>query len=699
MITSYTVLKDRIQIFCDNHYQIEKFGGEFPSEINNFATKDERYPILYISPINQRVYENVTEFDLDIYVMDLIDDDRSNINTILSDTNLILNDLYNYYNGNYDDAIDVIGNPSLSPLNNQLLDYAAGWVMRITFVVNNYTACQIPFIEGIPYVSSDDCQTNTYKYLTCETVTGCTSLQEYIAEQIAVIPSGTTVTGFTFDTGNYQLELEQSNDNNFTVDLSILASDMTITGGTYNSSTGTATFTNNSGGTFDVTGFLTGFTDIYTTGATYDVSTGEATFTRNDGNSYSVSGFYTGYTLTDTEIINVLGYTPYSDSNPSGFTSNAGTVTSVGLSMPSAFTVTNSPVTTNGTLTVAGAGLTSQYVRGDGSLANFPASTGGGASLSFYLNGSISQGTFGGISFREMDRTPILGPGTDFTINTNGYIQSFITDAGVPNLLEIPAGNWNFETYFSASSGGGSPSFYVELYKWNGTTLTLIASNSANPEGITNGTVTDLYVSALAVPQTTLLATDRLAVRIYVNHSGRTIKLHTEDNNLCQIITTFSTGITALNGLTTQVQNLAVGTTGTDFGINSTTATHTFNLPTASATNRGALSSTDWTTFNNKFNATITSPTGGDTLQYNGTTAIWENSKPFWTVDLMDNSSVEFYAVQDVKINTITNIVGSPTITIADDGAPYTLTNTILSGSKITVTSNIQSVIKLNITY
>lgn len=95
----------------------------------------------------------------------------------------------------------------------------------------------------------------------------------------------------------------------------------------------------------------------------------------------------------------------------------------------------------------------------------------------------------------------------------------------------------------------------------------------------------------------------------------------------------------------------------------------------------------------------ISGETGGDTLQYNSTLSLWENSKPFWTIDLMDNSSVEFYAVQDTKINTITNIVGSPTITIADDGAPYTLTNTILTGSKITVTSDIQSVIKLNIEY
>ena len=47
-------------------------------------------------------------------------------------------------------------------------------------------------------------------------------------------------------------------------------------------------------------------------------------------------------------------------------------LTSVGLSMPSAFTVTNSPLTANGTLSVTGAGTTAQYVRGDGSLATVP---------------------------------------------------------------------------------------------------------------------------------------------------------------------------------------------------------------------------------------------------------------------------------------------------------------------------------------
>jgi hypothetical protein len=333
------------------------------------------------------------------------------------------------------------------------------------------------------------------------------------------------------------------------------------------------------------------FTSLTTTG-----SSGSSTLTTGVLNvpTYTLTGLG-GVPTSRTLTINGVAQDLSSDR-----TWSVGTVTSVGLTMPSAFSVANSPVTGAGTLAVTGAGVASQYVRGDGTLANFPTSTGGGASVSYYLNGSISQGTIGGVAYKEINSVPVIGTGTDFTINADGYIAQFITDVGDPNKLLIPSGNWNFETYFSASSGGGSPRFYIELYKYDGTTFTLIASNSATPENITGGTSIDLYFTALAIPPTTLLATDRLAVRFYVIHSGRTITMHTENSHLSQIITTFSTGLTALNGLTSQVQYFAVGTSGTDFNISSVTDTHTFNLPTASASNRGALSSTDYSFFFNK---------------------------------------------------------------------------------------------------
>ena len=298
---------------------------------------------------------------------------------------------------------------------------------------------------------------------------------------------------------------------------------------------------------------------------------------------------------------------------------SVGTVTSVAVTMPSAFSVSGSPITSSGTIAITGAGTAAQYVRGDGQLANFPASGGGGSSVNYYLNGSVSQGTFGGVAYYQMSRNAVIGAGTNFT-RTNGmgdgYIANFITDAGDPSLLNIPSGNWNLEFYFNTSSSGGTPQFYAELYVVDASNnFTLISSGSTNPETITNGTTIDQYFTSIPVPQTTLLITDRLAVRIYVITSGRSITLHTEDNNLCEILTTFSTGLNALNGLIDQVQFFATGTSGTDFNISSVTDTHTFNLPTASATNRGALSTTDWSTFNSKMNNVFT--TLGDTIYSN----------------------------------------------------------------------------------
>jgi hypothetical protein len=63
------------------------------------------------------------------------------------------------------------------------------------------------------------------------------------------------------------------------------------------------------------------------------------------------------------------------------------------------------------------------------------------------------------------------------------------------------------------------------------------------------------------------------------------------------------------SGTVTSVAALTLGTTGTDLSSTvangTTTPVITLNVPTASATNRGALSSTDWSTFNGKQDALV----------------------------------------------------------------------------------------------
>jgi len=258
------------------------------------------------------------------------------------------------------------------------------------------------------------------------------------------------------------------------------------------------------------------------------------------------------------------------------------------------------PVVANSGVISALDGDASQYVRGDGTLADFPTSTGGGSSVSYYLNSSVSQGTIGGVAYRELSKEPIIGAGTDIAIAANGYVANYLTDANDPDVLSIPGGNFNCEFYFSVNNNTGNPYTYAELYKYDGSTFTLLGSSVGVPEYINQGTIIAPYYFAIPVPTSALAVTDRLAIRIYVNVDGRTVTLHTENSHLCQVVTTLSKGMVSLNNLTDQSQYLATGTSGTDFNIVSSVDTHTFNLPVASASNTGKLSSTDWSTFNGK---------------------------------------------------------------------------------------------------
>ena len=105
--------------------------------------------------------------------------------------------------------------------------------------------------------------------------------------------------------------------------------DINVTGGTYNPTTGCITFSTNSGSTFDVCGFVTGLTDTYTSSGTYDNNTAEITFTRTDASTYTVDlstldlndTFSTGGTVTQSpssgssevtvQIVGNEGFTPY----------------------------------------------------------------------------------------------------------------------------------------------------------------------------------------------------------------------------------------------------------------------------------------------------------------------------------------------------------------------------------------------------
>jgi hypothetical protein len=145
-MTSYQALINKIEAFYNSHLQVKKVGSDFAEQMPNFATKDEKYPIVFIAPITAIATENTNTMSLEITCLDIIQKDRSNITVILSDCHQILVDLVNYFTFSDDYSFDVLGQPAIVPLNNQVLDYAAGWVMTLDVDMSNWTDCQVPII-------------------------------------------------------------------------------------------------------------------------------------------------------------------------------------------------------------------------------------------------------------------------------------------------------------------------------------------------------------------------------------------------------------------------------------------------------------------------------------------------------------------------------------------------------------------------
>jgi len=128
---------------------------------------------------------------------------------------------------------------------------------------------------------------------------------------------------------------------------------------------------------------------------------------------------------------------PLEPVNPPG-----GGLNSVGITMPSAFTVANSPLTSNGTIEITGAGTIAQYVRGDGTLETFPSLTGFVPYTGATQN--VDLGEFGiDAGFVQLDTTPTNTPtsqGTIFwdvddeTVDVvlNGYIMKIGEDQFYP---------------------------------------------------------------------------------------------------------------------------------------------------------------------------------------------------------------------------------------------------------------------------
>jgi hypothetical protein len=226
-MTSYYALLNKLETFFNAHIQVKKFGGEFREQMPNFSTMDERYPLVYVVPTSELSGMNTNVFTLEVYCVDIIQKDRANINTILSDCQLILNDLYLYYTDGSDLSVTVITDPSMTPLNNFDLDYVAGWIGTFTFEVDQYSVCAIPIEPITPSTPSCDCDPATVELVNTEDTLLLTESVECGTTEQIIAPDGLAKIKLTGDGTLINLQVPSGGQ----VEYDIPDNDITVNGG------------------------------------------------------------------------------------------------------------------------------------------------------------------------------------------------------------------------------------------------------------------------------------------------------------------------------------------------------------------------------------------------------------------------------------------------------------------------------------
>jgi hypothetical protein len=166
-----------------------------------------------------------------------------------------------------------------------------------------------------------------------------------------------------------------------------------------------------------------------------------------------------------------------------------GTVTSIGITAPAAFTVTNSPVTTSGVIDIAANGTSAQYIKGDGTLGTLPTPTGGTVTNVSALTLNTS-GTDLSSTVANPTTTPVITLSVPTASAVNRGVLSpadWTTFNSKQNALTFNSPLSNVSNTVSISQANGTTNGYLSSTDWttfnskqNTITLTTTGSSGAS---------------------------------------------------------------------------------------------------------------------------------------------------------------------------------------------------------------------------
>jgi hypothetical protein len=109
------------------------------------------------------------------------------------------------------------------------------------------------------------------------------------------------------------------------------------------------------------------------------------------------------------------------------------------------------------------------------------------------------------------------------------FLASFVTDLNVPSATAIPAGIWDFNIFVESTTTNSSNQirFKVEVLKYDGVNAPTLLATS-NDVYIYDPAEINQQVASVVMPQTTILATDRILVYLYgrANQNNNRLTFH-----------------------------------------------------------------------------------------------------------------------------------------------------------------------------